>query len=79
MVSLYLKRHMERLHGICVPQTRGVDEGEVGPTTYVVSFSRVLKLAKSPVPGCLVVAHSAGRLWGNCMYQHSQSQVAVVQ
>ena len=32
----YLKAHMVRSHGICIPQTRGVDEVGGGPTAYVV-------------------------------------------
>ena len=33
---------MARIHGICIPQTRGVDEvGGGGATTYVVSFPKV--------------------------------------
>ena len=74
-----LKHHMERLHGICVPQMRGVDERVGGSTTYVVSFTRVLKLVKCLVPGCLTVVHSGGQLQENFMYQHFWSQAAVVQ
>ena len=58
----YLKQHMESLHGICAPQTRGVDEKGEGPTTYVVSFPRILQLVKWLVPRCPAVAHSVGRL-----------------
>ena len=58
---------------------RGVDEGWVRPTTYVVSFPRVLKLVKCPVPGCLEVVHSAGQLRENFMYRNFRSQVVVVQ
>ena len=38
----YFKSRMARSHGICVPQTRGVNEVVGGPTTYVVSFPKVL-------------------------------------
>ena len=79
MEASYLKAHMERSHGICVPQTRGVDEVGEGPTTYTVSFPRVLKEVICPVPGCPAVAHSAGRLLGNFMCRHFRSKVAVVQ
>ena len=66
--KLYLKQHMEILHVICVPQTRGVDEKGEGPTTYVVCFHRILHPVRCSVPGCLVVAHSAGRLWEIFMF-----------
>ena len=79
MAELYLKQNMAWLHGICVPHTRGVDKGGEGPTTNVMSFPRVLKSVKSPVPWCLAVAHSTGLIWENFMYRHFWSQVAVVQ
>ena len=62
VVAFYLKAHIARCHGICVPQTRGVDEVGGGPTTYVVSFPKVLQEVRCPVPGCPEVAHSSGRL-----------------
>ena len=75
----YLKQHMESLHGICVPQTRGVDDkGEV-PTTYVVSFSMILQSVRCLVTGCPAVAHSAGSLQENFMFWHFWSQIVVVQ
>ena len=79
VVSSSLKQHMAWLHGICVPQTRGVNEVGGGPTIFVVSFPRVLKSVKCPVLGCPEVAHSAGRQQKFLMYQHFRSQVAVVQ
>ena len=44
MVLASLHHHMERTHGIVLPHTRGVDVGGGGPETYVVYFTRVLKL-----------------------------------
>ena len=61
--ALYLKQPMVWLHGICVPKTRGVNKGGGVPTTYVVSFPRVLQLVRFPMPGCPVVAHSAVKMW----------------
>ena len=59
MASSYLKQHMASLHGICVPQTIVFkEEGEV-PTTYVVSFPKILQSVRYPVPECLAVSHSA--------------------
>ena len=78
VATSYLKQHVTRLHGICVPQTRGVDEGGGVPTTYVVSFPGVLQLVRFPVPVCPAVAHSLGRLQENFMYQRFRSQVEVV-
>ena len=77
--ELYLKAHMEIIHGIYAPQTRGFDKVGGGPITYVVSFPRVLQTVKCPVPGCTLVAHSAGRLRENFMYHHFSSKVAAVQ
>ena len=48
----YLKAHMKRRHRICVPHKRGIDEVGGGLTTYVVSFPKVLKGVRCPVPGC---------------------------
>ena len=75
----YLKSRMESSHGICVPQTRGVDEVWRGPTMYVVSLPKVLQEAISPVPGCPAVAYSVGRLFEHFMFCHFRSKVAVVQ
>ena len=74
-----LKHHMSRLHGIYLPQIRVVIEGGGGPTTYVMSFTRALRLVKCSVPGCLAVAHSVGRLQENFIYRHFQPHVVVVQ
>ena len=41
---------MARLHVICFPQTRGFDDVGGVPTTYVVSFPRVLQLERFLVP-----------------------------
>ena len=55
----YIKEHMAILHGICGPHIRGVDEkGEV-PTTYVISFPRILHSVRCSVLGCPAIAHSA--------------------
>ena len=79
MAQLYIKQHMASLHGVCVPQPRGVnDKGEL-PTTYVVSLPRILPLVRCPVPGCPAVVHTAGRMRENFMFQHFWSQIAVVQ
>ena len=42
VVAYYLKTHMARSYDICAPQTRGVDEVGGGPSTYPVSFPKVL-------------------------------------
>ena len=64
----YLKQDMEILHGICVPQTRGIDEKGEGPTTYVVSFLRILQSVRCLVLGYPAVAHIVGRLQENFMF-----------
>ena len=66
----YLKQYMLIQHEICVPHTRGADEKGEGPTTYVLSFSRVLQSVRLPVPGCPLVCHSAGRLQEHLMFRH---------
>ena len=40
VVASYLKSHMARNHGICIPQTMGADEIGGGLTTYVVSLPK---------------------------------------
>ena len=49
---------MTRIHGICVPHTRGVDEGGGGPTIYVVCFPKVLQEVIFPrcVPPLCILA-----------------------
>ena len=42
VASSYLKTHMAQIHVICVLQARGVDDVGGVPTTYMVSFPRVL-------------------------------------
>ena len=51
----------------------------VGEFTYVVSFPRVLRTVKCPGIGCQEVAHSAGRLRDNFIFQNKILQIAVVQ
>ena len=69
---------MVQIHGICVPHTGGVGEVGGGTTTYVVSFPRVLKETKCPVPGCPEVAHRAVQLREHFVYRHFRSKVVVV-
>ena len=56
-----------------------VEKVREGPTTYVVSFPRVLPEVEFPVLGCLTVTHSVGRLREQFMYRHFRSNLAVVQ
>ena len=79
VAASYLKAHMMRTHGICVPQMGRVDEVGGGPTTYVVSFPKVLQEVRCPVSGCPEVAHSTGRLRKHFMFCHFISKVEVVQ
>ena len=74
-----LKQYMTIQRGICIPQTRRVDEKGGRPTTYVVSFPRVLNSVRFPKPGCPAVAHSAARLQEIFMFRHFWSRIAVVQ
>ena len=59
VAALYLKYHMEQLHRIYIPHTRGVKDGGGGPTTCVVSSPRVLKSAECTLTVCLTVGNSA--------------------
>ena len=79
VAASYLKSHMARSRGICILQTRGVDEVGLGPTTCVVSFHKVLQEVRFLMPGCPVVAHSARRLREHIMYCQFRSKVMVVQ
>ena len=40
----------------------GFNMGRRVPTTYVVSFPRILKSVELPVPGCPEIFHSADRM-----------------
>ena len=79
VAASYLKTHMARSHGICAPQIRVVDEVGVLPTTYVVSFLKVILEAICPLPGCPEVTHSIGRLCKHFMFHHFRSKLAVLQ
>ena len=79
VAASYLKAHMASSHGICFPHIRGVDEVGGGPTTYVVSFPKVLQEVRCPVPGFPVVAHITVRLREHFMFCHFRSQMAVFQ
>ena len=79
VAASYLERHMAWLHGICFPQTRGVNKLGGVPTTYMVSLSRVMQFVRCLVPVCPAVTHSVGLLRENFMYQHFWLQVVVVQ
>ena len=58
---------------------QGVDEVGLGPTTYVVSFPKVLQEVRRLVPGCPAVAHSSGRLHKHFMFRHFRSKVVLFQ
>ena len=79
VVASYLKAHTAMIHGIYVPHKRGVNEVGVGTTTYIVSFPKVLKKVRFPVPGFPYMAHRAVRLREHFMFCHFRSKVAVVQ
>ena len=57
-----LQRHIERSHGIVLPQVRGVDVREGGPEIHRVSLPRILKLMECPVEGCPERAKTPGIL-----------------
>ena len=58
---------------------RGVEEVGVSLNTYVVSFPKALHTVKFPVTGCIMVAHSVGRLQEHFTYLHFLSKVVVFQ
>ena len=51
MAASSLWHHMERAHGILLPQVRGVDVRGGGLEVYNLSFPRILKLVDCPVEG----------------------------
>ena len=79
VAASYLKANMARSHGICVHQTRGVDNVGEGPITYVVYLPKVLQEVRCSVPGCPAVAYGAGRLREYFMHCHFRSKVPVFQ
>ena len=70
MAMYSLRNHTERLHGIVLPQIRGVDVRGGSPETYKVSFLPILKLTEFLVEGCPEKENTPGRLRENFMYQH---------
>ena len=62
MAAPSLRHHMERTHGIVLPQTRGVDVIGGGSKTHNMSFPRVLKSVACPVEGCPSRANNQGRI-----------------
>ena len=61
-MSSYLKTHIAKRNGICTPERRRVYEVGEGSYAYMVSLPRLIQDVKCPVPGCLGVADSTGRL-----------------
>ena len=78
MAASSLCHHMERSHGIALPQIRGVDVRGGGSETYKVSFPRILKLVGCPVEGCTERENTLGILMEHFMYQHSKSKVDIM-
>ena len=68
MASSSLRHHMERSHGIVLPQIRGVDVGEGGMETYKVSFLRILKSMEYPVESFLERGKTPVRMREHFMY-----------
>ena len=79
VAASYIKAHMARSCGIYVPHMRGVDEVGGVPTTYVMSFPKVIQEVICPVPECPTVAYRARRLCKHFMLRHFRSKVALVQ
>ena len=67
------------MHNDITLTSEGVDERGKGPSTYVVSFPKIIQSVRCPVPGCPARAHSARRLREHFMFRHFRSQIAVVQ
>ena len=79
MAASYLRQHMERSHGIVLPQVREVDIRGGGPEIYKVSLPRILKSVECPLERCPARAKKTGRLREHFMYQHWKSRVAIMQ
>ena len=62
--------HMQRSHGIVLPQIRGVDLGGGGPESYKVLLPRILKSVECPVEGFTEMANTPGILRDSFMYRH---------
>ena len=48
MAASSLRQHIERSHGIVLPNIRGVDIGGGGPETYKVLFPRIFEVSGMP-------------------------------
>ena len=62
MAVLSLHHHMERAHGLVLPQTQGVDVFGGELETYVVSFPWALKLVVFPVDSFPERENNPGRI-----------------
>ena len=67
MVELLLWNHTERVHGVFMPQTCGVDIVRVVTEIYVVSFQQVLKSVSCTLDRCPESSKNLGRLRENFM------------
>ena len=79
MPEYSLRHHMERSHGIFLPNVRGVDVGGERPETYKVLLPRIWKSLECPVEGCLARSNTLGILRENFMYLHWKSKVDIMQ
>ena len=79
MDDYYLRYHMEKSHGIVLPQVRRVDVRGGGPDIYKVYFPRTLKSVECPVERCPERANTPGRLSKHFIYRHCKSKVAIMQ
>ena len=79
MADSSIWHHMEQSHGVIPPQTRGVDVGRGGSTTYVVSLPRILKLVKYQVLGFPEKVNITGRMREQFMYRNFRSKIVVLQ
>ena len=67
MAAYSLLHHMERSHGTVLPHKRGLEVGQGGMETYMMSFTRVLRSVECPVDICPERENNPGRLMEHFM------------
>ena len=78
MTASLLCHHLDRSHGIVMPQTWGVEISRGVEATYGVSFPRVLKLVECLVYGCPTRSHNPGILNEHFMYMNCKAKVSIL-
>ena len=78
MADYSLQHHLDRSHGLVLPQVRGVYIGGGGSDIYKVLLPQILKSVECLVKGYPERAKTPGILREHFMYQNWKSRVAIM-